>query len=215
MSAISPFPWVLLSDNHQGWVPSFSSRGSSLPTPFLTTSLGTSHLLSQLPQQGKSLPVINPFMLNPDSNAPPPPPTHPKDGCYHWRKSVNQVSCLTLGNGLSEETHWLTKQETWLGEGCPGREQQGKGTQGNCSTPGLAVSGFTVMRLVSRLFLAKHFDSGSFLVLHALLSQHGCQWGGFWEVVEHVAPPFDLSQILLVGGGLLVLCPLPGLSVVK
>ena len=34
-------------------------------------------------------------------------------------------------------------------------------------------------------------------------------------MVEHVAPPSDLSQILPVGGGLLVLCPLPGLSVVK
>ena len=34
-------------------------------------------------------------------------------------------------------------------------------------------------------------------------------------MVEHVASPFDLSQILPVGGGLLVLCSLPGLSVVK
>ena len=46
---------------------------------------------------------------------------------------------------------------------------------------------------VSRLFLANHSDSGSFLVVHALLSQDGCQQGGFWEVVGHVASPYDLS----------------------
>ena len=46
---------------------------------------------------------------------------------------------------------------------------------------------------VSGLFLANHSDSGSFLVVHALLSQDGCQQGGFWEVVGHVASPYDLS----------------------
>ena len=35
------------------------------------------------------------------------------------------------------------------------------------------------------------------------------------EVVRHVASPFDLSQTLLVGGGLLVPCSLPGLPVLK
>ena len=50
-----------------------------------------------------------------------------------------------------------------------------------------------VMGFVSRLFLANHSDSGSFLVVHALLSQDGCQQGGFWEVVGHVASPYDLS----------------------
>ena len=29
-------------------------------------------------------------------------------------------------------------------------------------------------------------------------------------MVGHVASPFDLSQILLVGSGLLILCSLPG-----
>jgi len=42
-----------------------------------------------------------------------------------------------------------------------------------------------VMGLVSRLPLANHSDSESFLVVHALLSQDGCQ-RGFWEVVRHV-----------------------------
>ena len=63
-------------------------------------------------------------------------------------------SCLTLGNELSEETHVLTKQETLLGRGTPGGEQQGKGTQKNCSATRLAVSSFTRMGLVSGLPLA-------------------------------------------------------------
>ena len=35
------------------------------------------------------------------------------------------------------------------------------------------------------------------------------------EVVRHVASPFDLSQTLLVGGGLLVPCSLLGPPVIK
>ena len=71
----------------------------------------------------------------------------------------------------------------------------------------LTVSGFMMMRLVSGLSLAHRSDSGgsgSFLVVHTLLSQDGCQRKGFWEVVGHVACPFELSQILPVKGGLLV-----------
>ena len=56
-----------------------------------------------------------------------------------------------------------------------GREQQGKGTQENSSAMGLKVSGFMVMGLVSWLSLGNHSDSESFLVVHALLSQDGCQ----------------------------------------
>ena len=71
------------------------------------------------------------------------------------------------------------------------------------------------MGLVSRLSLANHSDSESFLVVHALFSQDGCQREGFWEVVRQVVFPFDLSLTLLVGGGLLVPCFLPGPPVVK
>ena len=71
------------------------------------------------------------------------------------------------------------------------------------------------MGLVSRLSLAEHSDSESFLVVHALSSQDGCQREGFWEVVAHVVSPFDLSRTLPVGGGLLVPCSLPGPPVVK
>ena len=56
----------------------------------------------------------------------------------------------------------------------------------------LAVSGFMVMGLVSGLSLANHSDSESFLVVHTLFGQDGCQ-RGFWEVVRQVVSPFDLS----------------------
>ena len=72
-----------------------------------------------------------------------------------------------------------------------------------------------VMGLVSGLSLANHSDSESLLVVHALFRQHECRREGFREVVGHVVTPFDLSRILLVGGGLLVLCSLPGPPVVK
>ena len=75
--------------------------------------------------------------------------------------------------------------------------------------------GFMVMGLVSGLSLANHSDSESFLVVHALFSQDGCQREGFWEVVGHVVSPFDLSWTLPVGGGLLVPCSLPWPPVVK
>ena len=72
-----------------------------------------------------------------------------------------------------------------------------------------------VMGLVSGLSLTNLSDSESFLVVHALFSQDGCQRGGFWDVVGHVVSPFDLSRTLLVGGGLLVPCSLPRPPVVK
>ena len=73
-----------------------------------------------------------------------------------------------------------------------------------------------VTGLVSGLSLANHSDSGSFLVAQASLSQDGFQRGGFWEVGRPcgLASPLDLSPILVVGG-LLVLCCLPGPPVVE
>ena len=68
------------------------------------------------------------------------------------------------------------------GKRCPGGEQQDKGTQENCSATWLTVLAFTVMGLVSRLSLATHSDSESFLAVLALLSQDGFQREGFWEV---------------------------------
>ena len=83
-------------------------------------------------------------------------------------------SCLTLGNELSKETYVLTKQEILLGKGPRGGEQEGKGTQENCSAAWIAVLGFMMMGLVSRLSLANHSNSESFLVAHASLSPDGC-----------------------------------------
>ena len=123
---------------------------------------------------------------------------------------------------LSNIRKWIVRGDTcadkardFIGKGRPGGEQEGKGTQENSSVTWLAVSGVLVMELVSGLFLASHSDSDSFLVVHALFSQDGCQREGFWEVVRQVVSPFDLSRTLLVGGGLLVPCSLPGPPVVK
>ena len=104
---------------------------------------------------------------------------------------------------------WQSKRFYW--ERAPGWSN---GTQ-NSSATWLEVSGFTVMGLVSGLSLANHSDSESFLVVHTLFSQDGCQREGFWEVVGHVVSPFYLSWTLPVGGGLLVPCSLPGPPVLK
>ena len=59
----------------------------------------------------------------------------------------------------------------------------------------LAVSSFMVMGLVSGLSLANHSDSESFLVVHTLFSQDGCQQEGFLEVVKSVSfLPFPNSS---------------------
>ena len=120
---------------------------------------------------------------------------------------------------LSNTRKWIVrgdacadKAKDFIGKGHPGGEQGGEGTQQNCSVMWLAVLGFMVMGLVS---LANHSDSESFLVVHALFSQDGCQREGFWEVVGQVVSPFDLSRTLPVGRGLLVPRSLPGPPVVK
>ena len=68
----------------------------------------------------------------------------------------------------------LTKQEILFGKGHPGGEQEGKGTQKNCSATWLAMSGFMAMGLVFGCSLTNHSNSESFLVAHASLSQDGC-----------------------------------------
>ena len=79
---------------------------------------------------------------------------------------------------LSNTRKWIVQGDTcadkardFIGKGCPGGEQEGKGTQENCSA---TVSGFMLMGLVSGLSLASHSDSESFQVVHALFSQDGC-----------------------------------------
>ena len=75
----------------------------------------------------------------------------------------------------------LTKQEVYW-EGAPGWRAGGKGNQQNYPAMWLTVLGFMVMGLVSRLSLASHSDSGSFLAVYASLSQDGCQRERIWEV---------------------------------
>ena len=67
----------------------------------------------------------------------------------------------------------------------------------------LIVLGFMLMGLVSWFPLGNYSDSGSFLVVHTLFGQVGFQQGDSERLVGHVVSPSDLSQILLVGGGLL------------
>ena len=63
-----------------------------------------------------------------------------------------------------------------------------------CCAARLMVSGFTAMGSVSQLSLANLSHSESFLGVHLLLSQGGCQQEGFWEVVRHVVSPFGFLQ---------------------
>ena len=85
-----------------------------------------------------------------------------------------------------------TEQEILLGKGTRVESRRVREPRGTALSHGW-WSGFMVMGLVSGLSLANHSDSESFLVVHALFSQDGCQRKGFWEVVRHMASPFDLS----------------------
>ena len=125
-----------------------------------------------------------------------------------------QGSCLTLRNEFSEETHKLTKQETLLRRGTwaenkrvrePRRTAWPRGSQSRVLRRWNEFPGCLRPIILTQ---------GPFWWC-TLLNQDGRQREGFWEVVGHVVSPFDLSRTLLVGGGLLVLCSLPGLPVVK
>ena len=123
-------------------------------------------------------------------------------------------SCLTLRNELSKETHELTKQEFLLGKGAQveSRRVREPGEQLCYMAPSL---GFYHDGISFWVVLVNHSDSESFLVVHALFSQDRRQREGIWEVVGPVVSPFDLSRTLLVDGGLLVPCSLPGPPVIK
>ena len=90
----------------------------------------------------------------------------------------------------------LRKQEILLGKGARVESRRGREPRRTALPRGLAFLDFVVMGLVSRLSLANNSDSESFLVVHELFSQDGCQREGFWEVVGHVVSPFDLSRTL-------------------
>ena len=67
---------------------------------------------------------------------------------------------------LSNTRKWIVwgdtcadKARDFIGKGHPGGEQEGKGTQENCSAECLAVLGFMVMGWVSGYYLANHSNS--------------------------------------------------------
>ena len=74
------------------------------------------------------------------------------------------------------------------------------------------------MGLVSRLSLANHSDSGFFLVIHHSGKMDPSEKDS-GRLVGHMdwrlLSPFDLSQILPVGGSLLIPRSLPGAPVVR
>ena len=119
------------------------------------------------------------------------PLLRPKSGIL-----FNTWKWIVQGDRQSKRLYW---------EGCTGGEQQGKGNRENCSATWLTVSGFMVMGLVSRLSLANHSDSGSFLVALAWLNQDGFQHEGFWEIGRMyglLLPPSGRSKFSrLVFGG--------------
>ena len=132
-----------------------------------------------------------------------------------WEWALIYISESNTQKWIVQREHmcWLSTRFYW--EGVLQRRATGWGTQENCSATRLTVLDFLVIGLVSGLSLANHSDSESFLVVHTLFSRDGCQREGFWEVVRHVVSPFDLAWILLIGGGLLVLCSSPGPPVIK
>ena len=82
-------------------------------------------------------------------------------------------SCLTPGNELSKKTHVLIRQEILLGKGTRAESSRVRETRRTALRRG-SHSGFMVMGLVSGWSLVTHYNSESFLVAHASLSQEGC-----------------------------------------
>ena len=147
-----------------------------------------------------------------------------RQGC--WVDMLQEEEPLpgTKSRLLYSTWKWIIRGDTchdkardFTGKGCSGGKQWGEGNWKNSSAMWLAVSGFMVMGLVSRLSVANHSDLGSFLVACTSLSQDGFQWEGFWESIwTGVASlPFDHSQILPVGYSLLVPCSLSGPPVLR
>ena len=117
---------------------------------------------------------------------------------------------------LANTQKWIVRGDThtdkardFIGKGHPGGEQQGKGTQENCSATCLAVSGFMVMRLVSGLSLVNHLAWPVFgltrgpswwhVHLSAKMDSSEKDSGRLVGHMDwHLLPPSGLSRILLV-----------------
>ena len=120
-----------------------------------------------------------------------------------WKWAPNIRQWIVQGDASC----FADKARHFNGKGHLGREQEGKGTQENCSATWLGFHGDGIS---FRDVFGQSFWLSPFW--WCLFSQDGCwcQWEGFWEVSL-----FDLSWTLLVGGGLLVPCSLPGPPVLK
>ena len=108
---------------------------------------------------------------------------------------------------------WQSKRFYW--ERAPRWRAGGWGNPGEllCSVAhslGFYGDGISFQVVFNESFWLRVLPGGA-----GLVQPNGCQREGFWEVVRHVVSPFDLSWTLLVGGGLLVLCSLPGPPVIK
>ena len=122
---------------------------------------------------------------------------------------------------LSNTRKWIVRGDTcadkarnFIGKGHPGGEQEGEGTQENCSAAWLAVLGFMVMELVSGWFLANHSNTESFLVAHDSAKMDASKRDSGKWMDRHLSP-LDLSWTLSAGGGLLVPYSLSGSPVIK
>ena len=125
------------------------------------------------------------------------------------------VKCYRKGDPLpGPETGPFSNTRKWIvwGDTCADKARDFIGKVTRVESSGVREPGELLCHVACRprvygggiktnpnwLSLANHSDSESFMAVHALFSQDGCQREGFWEVVRHVVSPFDLSQTLPV-----------------
>ena len=124
-------------------------------------------------------------------------------------------SCLTLRNELSkdsEETHVLTKQD-FIGKGPPGRDSRVREPRRTALPRGSGSKSWwwiSFWVVLSQSFWLRVLPGSACLVQPRWMPVKSILGGG-----QTYGVSFDLSRTLLGGGGLLVLCSLPGPPVVR
>ena len=104
---------------------------------------------------------------------------------------------------LSNTRKWIVRGDTcadkargFIGKGCPGGEQKGKGTQEDCSVTRLTISGFMVIGLVSGWSLANPsnsvFPGGALMAQPRWMLARGILGSGCTHGVSF--PPFTNSS---------------------
>ena len=119
-------------------------------------------------------------------------------------------SCLTLGNELSQETR-AEKARDFIGKGCPGRGQEGKGTQEDCSVMWLRL-GFYGDGIIFWVVANQSFWLRVFLG-DTRIAQ--ARWTPVRRILGGDRTCASPLTSLLAGGGLLAPCSLLGPPVVK